>query len=172
MNETVKPPKYAYFAYKTEGRARMLGMLSSLSVLSVVLIFAVSLAVITLTDVIVGIGFALINALSFLILTLARKLINARRPYELYDVSELSSSLTARRDGLSFPSRHVFSAFLIGSILMWTSWPLGCIVILLGVIIAVCRVLLLIHFVRDVLAGALIGIISGTVGAFALLLLI
>ena len=69
-----------------------------------------------------------------------------------------------RRAGRSFPSRHVFSAFLIGMLWCIYSVPLGIAAMLLGTYIALERVLLGIHFPRDVIAGAAIGVLSGLVG--------
>ena len=80
----------------------------------------------------------------------------------------LDSDLSSRRTGLSFPSRHVFSAFLIGTVLLSESIALGAIVLALGLLIALARVVLLIHFVRDVIAGAVIGVLAGVLGVIAL----
>ena len=66
--------------------------------------------------------------------------------------------------GRSFPSRHVFSAFLIGTLWGMYSPPVCALVILLGVILAVERVLLGIHFIKDVICGAIIGVLSGFIG--------
>src|SRR5699024_2074805 len=51
----------------------------------------------------------LIPFFSFLLLGLFRKIINAPRPYEIH---QFTPSLSATSIGQSFPSRHVFSAFV------------------------------------------------------------
>jgi membrane-associated phospholipid phosphatase len=95
----------------------------------------------------------------FFILTVFRWLINRKRPYEVYDTPP---AIHKDKKGSSFPSRHVYSAFAIAFAFGWigsaTQTPLvvGIAVLLtvLGVLIAVIRVLSGIHFLSDVLAGA------------------
>ena len=48
---------------------------------------------------------------------------------------------------------------------------LGIGLLLLGAVLGVMRVLLGVHFIRDVVAGALIGVISGAIGLLTLLLI-
>lgn len=168
MEERVTPPKYALWAYKTGNRARLIDTSAKLAVFAVVAVFLTASVVITISDVPVGLGFITFSLIPFVILTFARRLVNAKRPYEIYDVSGLDSDLSSRRTGLSFPSRHVFSAFLIGTVLLSESIALGAIVLALGLLIALARVVLLIHFVRDVIAGAVIGVLAGVLGVIAL----
>ena len=106
----------------------------------------------SLVEVIVG------AAVPFVFVSIVRRLIRAPRPYELYDFYE---NLPKDKSGSSFPSRHAFSAFVIGTLAMPHSIILGVCVLALGVILSVARVLLGIHFIRDILAGALVGAISG-----------
>ena len=100
-------------------------------------------------------------AIPFVIVTVARKMINAPRPYELYDFYEKKPKDKA---GQSFPSRHVFSAFVIATLSALVSLPLAIALAVLGISLAVSRVLLGMHFIRDVVAGALIGAVSGVLG--------
>ena len=104
---------------------------------------------------------ALTLALPFLAITLLRKLINAPRPYELYDVYDTAPK---NKKGSSFPSRHAHSAFAIGTLLCFFSLPLGIILLALALLLSAARVLLGIHFVRDVLAGALTGVGTAIIG--------
>ena len=90
----------------------------------------------------------------FILLTLLRSGLNMKRPYEKYDIIPLIEKKTA---GNSFPSRHVFSAFVIGVSLIPISLPLSVIIILSGVVIAICRVLSGVHFIVDVVFGAAFG---------------
>ena len=48
------------------------------------------------------------------------------------------------------------------------SLPLSVILFLFGILLSVCRVLLGMHFIRDVLTGALVGILSGVIGILVL----
>ncbi len=102
-----------------------------------------------------------ITGVPFVIVSVMRKLINAPRPYELLHVY---SDKPKSKAGQSFPSRHVFSAFIIAVVLIPWNVAVGVVLLFLGVLLAVIRVLLGIHFVRDVVAGALIGAASGLLG--------
>ncbi len=104
----------------------------------------------------------------FLAVTVLRKLMDAPRPYEVLTFFETPPR--AKR-GQSFPSRHVFSVFVIGSVLCFSNLFVGILLLVAGAVLSLVRVLLGYHFVRDVVAGGLIGVLSGVVGAliFALL---
>lgn len=102
-----------------------------------------------------------ILGIPFVLVSLLRHFINAPRPYELYG---FYNTPPKNKRGRSFPSRHAFSAFAIGTLLCAYIPALGVIILFLGLILCALRVLLGIHFVRDVLAGALIGIISSLIG--------
>ena len=102
----------------------------------------------------------------YIIVTVMRRLIKAPRPYELYG---FYSVFPKNKRGQSFPSRHVFSAFVIATLCWIVSPWLSVALFALGVYLAVSRVLLGIHFIRDVVAGAFIGIISGILGIIIIL---
>ena len=108
----------------------------------------------------------LVSSVPFLLVSLMRRVINAPRPYELYGFYEKRPK---GKSGESFPSRHVFSAFLISTLSIPFSIPLFIINTVISFVLAVCRVLTGMHFVRDVVAAALIGIISGVIGIFILI---
>ena len=99
-------------------------------------------------------------AVPFVLVTLLRHFIDAPRPYELYDFFEY---IPKEKKGHSFPSRHVFSAFVIATLTIPASIPLAAAIYLLGISLSLSRVFLGLHFIRDVVAGALIGIISGVI---------
>lgn len=102
--------------------------------------------------------FIWLPALAFGLVSLYRRLINTPRPYESWDIEPLISKDTT---GQSFPSRHVFSASLIGMCFWQVNLWLGLLILVMAVILAVARVLAGIHYPRDVLAGFLVGIICG-----------
>ena len=102
-----------------------------------------------------------VTAPAFFVVSAVRLIINAPRPYEVLPFYEKAPKGTR---GRSFPSRHVFSVFVIGTALAFTSAPVGTAILLAGVILSVCRVLLGIHFIKDTVAGAVIGVVSGVVG--------
>ena len=100
----------------------------------------------------------LTTSISFLLVSVFRRLINAKRPYEVMDIKPLINKDTK---GNSFPSRHVFSVFIIATVYMYIYMPIGITLIILGIILAAVRVLSGVHFLRDVICGAIIGILFG-----------
>ncbi len=100
-------------------------------------------------------------AVGFVALTLLRALLDAPRPYELYGFYEVKPK---KRSGKSFPSRHAYSAFAISLALFSVNLPFAIILTALSLIMCISRVLLGIHFIRDVAAGGLIGVLAGAMG--------
>ena len=105
----------------------------------------------------------IILGVPFFAVTLIRWAINAPRPYEIYDFYPTPPK---NKKGLSFPSRHAFSAFAIGTYLAFASPLMGGILLAASALMCVARVLLGIHFIRDVLCGALIGTVATLIGKF------
>ena len=100
---------------------------------------------------------------SFAVVSLFRRIVNSPRPYEILDIKPL---MIKRTKGKSFPSRHCFSIFVIA--VCWLRFVpiVGILLLILGVLLALLRVVLGVHFPRDVVAGALIGILSGIIGMY------
>lgn len=107
----------------------------------------------------------LICFIPFVIVTAVRRMIDAPRPYELYGFYE---NKPKGKNGKSFPSRHVYSAAVISTLLLFECLPLGISAAVLSVMLAVFRVLLGIHFVRDTVCGGVIGIGAALVGVLIL----
>ena len=107
----------------------------------------------------------LVPGVSFAVVSVLRRLINAKRPYEALKFQPL---LQKDKRGESFPSRHVFSVFVIAFAFYYTFVPAGIVLTVLGVLLAVVRVVGGVHFPRDVLCGAAIGMLCGAVGFFLL----
>ena len=97
----------------------------------------------------------LVCSISFVAVTIFRYIIDEKRPYVVYDFSPL---IVKEKEGQSMPSRHVFSAFVIAMSALY--------MMLLAVIMAFERVICGVHFPKDVIAGAVIGIVSGIVGFY------
>lgn len=104
-----------------------------------------------------------IPAFGFLAVTLLRKCIGARRPYQIYEYIPLLDKDS--RDN-SFPSRHVFSNMIISMAVLSVSVPLGIFLILCGLLLAVLRVVAGVHFPKDVFAGAVLALVLGWIGFF------
>lgn len=98
-------------------------------------------------------------ALGFALVSCLRKRINAARPYELHKIDALILKDT---QGQSFPSKHVYSSFAIA--ICWLSYSpiLGTVFVTLAFFIALIRVIGGVHFPKDVIAGALIGVAFGS----------
>ena len=109
---------------------------------------------------------AVTAGVSFVVVSVFRYLYNKTRPYEVYNEKPLINKTTK---GKSFPSRHVFCLNVIAMCWLYYCLPVGIIMLVLGAAMAATRVLTGVHFVSDVLAGALIGIMSGIAGALILL---
>lgn len=100
---------------------------------------------------------------SFIIVTVFRYMLNRKRPYEHFDIPPVIQKDTA---GKSFPSRHVFSAFIIAmTYLCWSPliWA-GTVLLVLAAGMAVVRVVSGVHYISDVAAGAICGIAAGVLG--------
>jgi membrane-associated phospholipid phosphatase len=111
---------------------------------------------------------ALSALIPFLAVSAMRLFFDLKRPYEIVPFAPFEIMRRERKEGRSFPSRHVFSAFLIGTLALPYSAVLATLVLALGAYISTERVLIGIHFPRDVIAGAIIGIISGALGILIL----
>ena len=80
----------------------------------------------------------LVPAVSFAAVTLFRRIFNAPRPYEKFGLPPAIEKDTA---GKSFPSRHVFSVFIIAATIFYVHPSAGILLGLLGVVLAVLRVM-------------------------------
>lgn len=88
-----------------------------------------------------------------------RTRINRPRPYTALGYRPL---FPKAETGRSMPSRHCFSAAAIAVVAFYGSVPLGSVLVVLAVLIAVSRVITGVHYISDVLAGLAFG------GGFAL----
>lgn len=100
----------------------------------------------------------LVPGCSFILLSFIRKKIARKRPYEIYAFKPLIEKETKAN---SMPSRHVFSACLIAMVCLEINTTFGCVLLFLALISAVLRVVGGVHFVSDVLAGYITGIVCG-----------
>ena len=99
----------------------------------------------------------------FVAVTILRKLIAAKRPYEIYGFTPLLQKDTRAN---SFPSRHVFSNMIIAAAVLYVNLPLGIFTAVCGLILAVLRVITGVHFPKDVAAGCLIAVLLGWIGFY------
>ena len=104
------------------------------------------------------IKYILFPAISFVLLSVFRHIYNAPRPYERFDYEPIGRS--KENKGKSFPSRHVFSAFVIAFMMLDFYTPLGIVFLILAAMLAVVRVLCGVHYIKDVTVGALVACAS------------
>lgn len=153
--------------YLSQGISLSLKIISHASAVICAAAYIAMLVLAYLKEPIFALKLAGAGGVPYVAVTAFRKVINAPRPYELYSFYDKKPK---EKTGQSFPSRHVFSAFSIAALAYTFSIWLSLSLALLGICIAISRVLLGMHFIRDVAAGALIGILSGTLGIIIIIL--
>lgn len=166
MDGKLQLPKYIKYVYSKRYLSSIMVFFSHVLVALTVAIYVFMILAAFLDSYTRAVGLILVTGIPFAIVTLVRRRLSARRPYEVYDVSSIPGLVRGRHSGESFPSRHVFCAFIIGTHLSFIAPVAGATVCIFGLVMGTCRVLLGIHFVKDVAAGALIGIVSGIIGGF------
>lgn len=144
--------------FRTPGRTRALGVLNRVLTLSCYLAYPLALVLLAVRRDSRGLWALVIPAVSFLLLSVFRDRYNAPRPYEVLEITPLIHKDTR---GHSFPSRHVFSVFVIAMTFLWLLPPVGILFLCFGLLLAWCRVIGGVHFPRDVAAGALCGVLAG-----------
>lgn len=103
----------------------------------------------------------IVPAAAFLVGTLVRRVIDRPRPYAALGFAPL---FPKDKPGQSMPSRHCFSAAAIAGAAWFVLRPLGIVLAVLGVLIAVCRVVTGVHYISDVLAGLAFGAAFAVLG--------
>ncbi|MCF0107010.1 MAG: phosphatase PAP2 family protein [Holdemanella sp.] len=96
--------------------------------------------------------------LFFVCLSIVRNKLSYSRPYEVLDIKPLIKKDTK---GKSFPSRHAFSIFLIGTLWLPINLYIGIFILICGIILCIARVIGGIHFTTDVIVGMILGMLSG-----------
>lgn len=99
-----------------------------------------------------------IPAFTFITVSIFRKMFNDKRPYEEIEFNPL---IQKKKQGQSFPSRHCASIFIIAMTFLYINVYIGILYLFLGVVMCILRVLGGVHYIKDVLAGAVISIIAG-----------
>lgn len=105
----------------------------------------------------------LVPAISFVAVSVFRKVVNVPRPYEKFGIPPVLEKDTK---GKSFPSRHVFSVFIIAMTIFYIHNDAGAILCVIGAGLALIRVVGGVHEPRDVVAGAIVGILIGIIGYY------
>ncbi len=122
------------------------------------ILYPLLLVLMFLTDKRLFLRILLTAAIPFVVFSVVRRFLNFKRPYEELDIEPIIKKNTK---GKSFPSRHVFSCFLIAMCWMKYSVVMGVFLLVSGVFLAVARVLGGVHYPRDVIVGAIVGVLFG-----------
>ena len=102
----------------------------------------------------------LIPLFGFVSVSLFRKIINKPRPYERLAIAAIGK--VGPKKGCSFPSRHVFSIFMLAETYLYAvSDPIAFMFYFGGILLAVCRVMRGLHHLADVLVGAMVALLFG-----------
>lgn len=80
------------------------------------------------------------------------------RPFEINQAFNL---LINKPSGYSFPSGHTFASFTAATVLFFTNKKFGFAALPLAILIAFSRLYLYVHFPSDVIAGIVLGILTG-----------
>lgn len=104
----------------------------------------------------------LVCGISFILLSAFRHCYNAPRPYEKDPT--ISPPKPNCQKGHSFPSRHVFCAFLIAVTVLYFYPGAGIFLLLPAAALAWLRVTLHYHSAADVICGGVIGVLCAVIG--------
>ncbi len=159
--------KLLWRVYGSKRISLTLKIVSAISVIATVLIYCLLLFLSFYSSWQEGLAVLFSAAIPFFFVGFIRKKINAPRPYELYN---FYTEKPKDKAGCSYPSRHAYSVFVIATLSAYFSPWIATASYILALALCVSRVLLGIHFIRDVSAGALLGIISGALGILIMLL--
>ena len=106
---------------------------------------------------------ALASAILFFVLSLMRRLFKKARPYQ-------ENETPGPRKGTddSFPSRHAYSAFYVASLAFLITPAVSYALLALAVTLSALRGLRGLHYPRDVIAGAFLGVAFANVSIIIL----
>ena len=155
----------AYFS-ETKARNTTIKALHDVLPLIMYIFYPVQLVILAINE---GIGseyflrFTLIPLCTLILISIVRAVINAKRPYEIYNYTP---PVKATTKGKSFPSRHTVCAFIIAIAFLYLQTNIGVIMLLIAAAIGATRILAGVHFIRDVVSGAAISVIIGVLGFF------
>lgn len=92
---------------------------------------------------------------AFIFVTVLRKIINRKRPYESMNIQPLIQ----HKSGESFPSRHALSAMIIALVCIDINIYLGIIMFILAIVICLSRIIAGVHYINNVIVAVIIAVI-------------
>ena len=100
----------------------------------------------------------IIPFLTFVLVSVLRKIFNIQRPYEAVRIFPL---IPRSKDGESFPSRHTVSLGIIAMAGLYLNIYLGIILWAMTIIQGFVRVIAGVHYPKDIYCGIIISVLSG-----------
>ena len=117
-----------------------------------------------------GLMMGMALTLGLLVGNLTLKPLVARiRPYDLNPAIEL---LVPALSDYSFPSGHTLACFECATVLMIRDRRIGIPALALGILVALSRLYLYVHYPTDVLCGLVLGVLFGFLGVYLIQLIL
>lgn len=107
----------------------------------------------------------IIPLIVFVFVTVIRKILNYKRPYDELDFIPFFENVKKDK-GKSFPSRHTASAFVIAMSLFYINMYVGIIGFITAVLIGISRVLIGVHYPKDVIVAFFVSVIISIFGFY------
>ncbi len=102
-----------------------------------------------------------VPAVTFILVTVLRALVNAPRPYEEHDIDPIIHKET---HGKSLPSRHLASAVIIACTLAWLNPAGGVFALAASAVVAFTRLAGGVHYPKDIAAAIAVSLACAFVG--------
>ena len=147
---------------KSKQKERVFTFLCQYSPVSLIIIYTLLICYLFFTQSSLLLETIFFPLFTLILTTVLRKIINAPRPYDIYQIEPLIK----HHSGQSFPSRHTSSAWIIAYACLNVNTVLGIFCIFIALYVAMSRVIAGVHFIKDVIAGILL---SSLVGLFLFL---
>ncbi len=147
--------KISKFSNKTESRRKGLSLVGKISPYITFVLYGIFSIVVIINFGISRLDFFAIPLITFVVVTIIRKILNRKRPFEIFDIPKL----IGHENGESFPSRHSACAVTIALAIFSVNEIWGVFALAVSAVICISRVLCGVHFIKDVIAGIFFGII-------------
>lgn len=144
---------------------KVLPYVTALSYMVLIVLCARSKSTIATPNVFITAKLILAPLTSFIFVSFIRKCLDSPRPYTKYNITPI---VKKDKEGESMPSRHIFSITIIAMCWLYIYQPVGIILLVMTLVLAVLRVVMGVHFIKDVIAGIICGIICGFIGLWIL----
>lgn len=152
------------FCKKTKFRERAISFLCEYSPIVVIGIYVISIIYLLIEKDKRIFLFIIIPALDLFFVSILRNILNRPRPYDELNYTPLVKYKSGK--GKSFPSRHTASGIIIAMACLYINKTLGVFTMILGLLIGISRVIVGVHYIKDVIFGIIISIIFGYIGFF------